>query len=177
MLRSIMEAQDQLERKYISKKEEHRALEMQKYIGLSRNTGTFDPNRLKRLHYCTCVWMCIMLMYPLMYVCVCVFKYVQAGGGRHIQDRDASWGHKGDDRQKCVWADFSTSLILYSHIHEGDAACEAQSSLHAHTLTSTIPAWGNNWCTHIRIWSYQYIAILILYEVNNISKHDHFNNV
>ncbi|XP_027141414.1 uncharacterized protein aknad1 isoform X4 [Larimichthys crocea] len=46
MLRSIMEAQDQLERKYISKKEEHRALEMQKYIGLSRNTGTFDPNRL-----------------------------------------------------------------------------------------------------------------------------------
>ncbi|KAI3375007.1 hypothetical protein L3Q82_021535, partial [Scortum barcoo] len=46
MLRSIMEAQDQLERKYISKKEEHRALVMQNYIGLSRNTGTFDPNRL-----------------------------------------------------------------------------------------------------------------------------------
>ncbi|XP_038575199.1 uncharacterized protein LOC119902888 isoform X2 [Micropterus salmoides] len=46
MLRSIMEAQDQLERKYISKKEEHRALEMQNYMGLSRNTGTFDPNRL-----------------------------------------------------------------------------------------------------------------------------------
>lgn len=43
-----MEAQDQLERKYISKKEEHRALEMQNYMGLSRNTGTFDPNRLKR---------------------------------------------------------------------------------------------------------------------------------
>ncbi|KAM3604090.1 uncharacterized protein V6R79_006270 [Siganus canaliculatus] len=46
MLRSIMEAQDQLERKYISKKEEHRALEMQNYMGLSRNTGIFDPNRL-----------------------------------------------------------------------------------------------------------------------------------
>ncbi|XP_059200860.1 microtubule organization protein AKNA-like [Centropristis striata] len=46
MLRSIMEAQDQLEREYISKKEEHRALEMQNYMGLSRNTGTFDPDRL-----------------------------------------------------------------------------------------------------------------------------------
>ncbi|XP_056149870.1 microtubule organization protein AKNA-like [Lampris incognitus] len=46
MLRSMMEAQDQLERKYISKKEEHRALEMQNYMGLSRNTGTFDPDRL-----------------------------------------------------------------------------------------------------------------------------------
>ncbi|XP_071348403.1 protein AKNAD1-like [Trachinotus anak] len=46
MLRSMMEAQDQLERKYISKKEEHRALEMQNYMGLSRNTGTFDPSRL-----------------------------------------------------------------------------------------------------------------------------------
>lgn len=40
-----MEAQDQLERRYISKKEEHRALEMQSYMGVSRNTGTFDPNR------------------------------------------------------------------------------------------------------------------------------------
>lgn len=40
-----MEAQDQLERKYISKKEEHRALEMQNYMGICRNTGTFDPNR------------------------------------------------------------------------------------------------------------------------------------
>lgn len=49
MLRSIMEAQDQLERKYISKKDEHRALEMQNYMGLSRNTGIFDPNRLKRV--------------------------------------------------------------------------------------------------------------------------------
>ncbi|XP_037642285.1 microtubule organization protein AKNA-like isoform X2 [Sebastes umbrosus] len=46
MLRSVMEAQDQLEREYISKKEEHRALEMQNYMGLSRNTGTFDPDRL-----------------------------------------------------------------------------------------------------------------------------------
>ncbi|XP_055359565.1 protein AKNAD1-like isoform X3 [Betta splendens] len=46
MLRSMMEAQDQLERKYRSKKDEHRALEMQNYMGLSRNTGTFDPNRL-----------------------------------------------------------------------------------------------------------------------------------
>ena len=40
-----MEAQDQLQRNYISKKEEHRALEMQNYMGLSRNTGTFDPDR------------------------------------------------------------------------------------------------------------------------------------
>lgn len=55
VLRSIMEAQDQLERKYISKKEEHRALEMQNYMGLSRNTGTFDPNRLKRPCYCISV--------------------------------------------------------------------------------------------------------------------------
>ncbi|KAM9718743.1 uncharacterized protein aknad1 [Menidia menidia] len=46
MLRSMMEAQDQLERKYIARKEEHRALEMQNHMGLSRNTGTFDPNRL-----------------------------------------------------------------------------------------------------------------------------------
>lgn len=44
-----MEAQDQLERKYISKKEEHRALEMQNYMGICRNTGTFDPNRLWNL--------------------------------------------------------------------------------------------------------------------------------
>lgn len=54
MLRSIMEAQDQLERKYMSKKEEHRALEMQNYMGLSRNTGTFDPNRLNRRHCHIC---------------------------------------------------------------------------------------------------------------------------
>ncbi|KAK5888910.1 hypothetical protein CesoFtcFv8_014959 [Champsocephalus esox] len=46
MLRSMMAAQDQLERKYISRKEEHRALEMQSYMGLCRNAGTFDPNRL-----------------------------------------------------------------------------------------------------------------------------------
>ncbi|XP_077412088.1 uncharacterized protein aknad1 [Vanacampus margaritifer] len=46
MFRSLMEAQDQLERKYMSKKEEHRALEMQNYLGLCRNVGTFDPNRL-----------------------------------------------------------------------------------------------------------------------------------
>ncbi|KAK1879480.1 Protein AKNAD1 [Dissostichus eleginoides] len=46
MLRSMMEAQDQLERKYISRKEEHRALEMQSYMGLCRKVGTFDPNRL-----------------------------------------------------------------------------------------------------------------------------------
>ncbi|XP_029929898.1 uncharacterized protein aknad1 [Myripristis murdjan] len=46
MLRSMMETQDQLERNYISKKEEHRALEMQNYMGMCRNTGTFDPNRL-----------------------------------------------------------------------------------------------------------------------------------
>ncbi|KAM8838411.1 uncharacterized protein aknad1 [Synchiropus picturatus] len=46
MLRNMKEAQDQLERKYMSKKEEHRALEMQNYMGLNRNTGIFDPERL-----------------------------------------------------------------------------------------------------------------------------------
>ncbi|KAM8851405.1 uncharacterized protein aknad1 isoform 2-T2 [Spinachia spinachia] len=46
MLRSILEAQDQLEREYISRKEEHRALEMQSYMGLFGKTGIFDPNRL-----------------------------------------------------------------------------------------------------------------------------------
>ncbi|XP_074544743.1 uncharacterized protein aknad1 [Halichoeres trimaculatus] len=45
MLRSLQEAQDQLERKYMCMKEEHRALEMQNYMGLNRNTGTFDPDR------------------------------------------------------------------------------------------------------------------------------------
>uniref|UniRef100_A0A1A7XKV5 Si:dkeyp-51f11.3 n=1 Tax=Iconisemion striatum TaxID=60296 RepID=A0A1A7XKV5_9TELE len=55
MLRSMMEAQDQLERTYISKRDEHRALEMQNYMGLSRNTGTFDPDRdsLDRLNFHT----------------------------------------------------------------------------------------------------------------------------
>lgn len=52
MLRSMMEAQDELERKYISKKDEHRALEMQNYMGLSRNTGTFDPDRFSRSYCC-----------------------------------------------------------------------------------------------------------------------------
>ncbi|XP_077471586.1 uncharacterized protein aknad1 [Stigmatopora argus] len=46
IVRSLMETQDQLERKYMSKKEEHRALEMQNYLGLCRNIGTFDANRL-----------------------------------------------------------------------------------------------------------------------------------
>ncbi|XP_061834662.1 uncharacterized protein [Nerophis lumbriciformis] len=46
MLRSLTDAQDQLERKYMSKKEEHRSLEMQNNLGLSRNIGSFDPNRL-----------------------------------------------------------------------------------------------------------------------------------
>lgn len=48
-----MEAQDELERKYISKKDEHRALEMQNYMGLSRNTGTFDPDRFSRSYRCS----------------------------------------------------------------------------------------------------------------------------
>ncbi|KAL0966460.1 hypothetical protein UPYG_G00295550 [Umbra pygmaea] len=45
VFKSIMAAQDQLERRYISKKEEHRTLEMQNYMGLARNTGQFDPER------------------------------------------------------------------------------------------------------------------------------------
>ncbi|KAI4885446.1 hypothetical protein NFI96_001414, partial [Prochilodus magdalenae] len=44
MFKSMMEAQDQLERHYMSKKEEHRLLEMQNYMGLDRNTGQFDPD-------------------------------------------------------------------------------------------------------------------------------------
>ncbi|XP_016396759.1 AT-hook-containing transcription factor-like [Sinocyclocheilus rhinocerous] len=45
VLKSMMEAQDQLERNYLTKREEHRALEMQNYRGLTRNTGEFDPDR------------------------------------------------------------------------------------------------------------------------------------
>lgn len=45
MLKSMMEAQDQLERNYLTKRDEHRALEMQNYMGLARNTGEFDPDR------------------------------------------------------------------------------------------------------------------------------------
>ncbi|XP_056600632.1 uncharacterized protein LOC130418476 isoform X3 [Triplophysa dalaica] len=45
ILKSMMEAQDQLERNYLTKREEHRALEMQNYMGLARNTGEFDPDR------------------------------------------------------------------------------------------------------------------------------------
>lgn len=83
-----MEAQDQLERKYISKKDEHRALEMQNYMGLFRNTGSFDPNRLKKtalLQSCESVILMVMHSFIHIFACVCV----QAGGGRHIQVRDA----------------------------------------------------------------------------------------
>eukprot|EP00063_Salmo_salar_P072667 XP_014047502.1 PREDICTED: AT-hook-containing transcription factor-like isoform X1 [Salmo salar] len=45
VFKSMMDYQDQLERRYISKKEEHRTLEMQNYFGLTRNTGQFDPER------------------------------------------------------------------------------------------------------------------------------------
>ncbi|CAB1317132.1 unnamed protein product, partial [Coregonus sp. 'balchen'] len=45
VFKSMMDSQDQLERRYISKKEEHRTLEMQNYLGLARNTGQFDPER------------------------------------------------------------------------------------------------------------------------------------
>ncbi|XP_055740179.1 uncharacterized protein LOC129824506 [Salvelinus fontinalis] len=45
VFKSMMDSQDQLERQYISKKEEHRTLEMQNYFGLARNTGQFDPER------------------------------------------------------------------------------------------------------------------------------------
>lgn len=79
-----MEAQDQLERKYISKKEEHRALEMQNYMGLSRNTGTFDANRSERPRGGSCK--CQYHVCAPIYVCVCV----QTSGRRHIQDRHAS---------------------------------------------------------------------------------------
>ncbi|XP_062337972.1 uncharacterized protein LOC134036859 isoform X3 [Osmerus eperlanus] len=46
VFRSMVEAQDHLERGYLSRREEHRALEMQTYLGVARNTGTFDPDRL-----------------------------------------------------------------------------------------------------------------------------------
>lgn len=45
MFKSMMEAQDHLERQYMSTKEEHRMLEMQTYMGLNKNTGHFDPDR------------------------------------------------------------------------------------------------------------------------------------
>lgn len=67
ILRSMMEAQDQLERKYMSKKEEHRALEMQNYMGLSRNTGTFDPNRYEEHHFKDSPPAMCLNIYP--YVC------------------------------------------------------------------------------------------------------------
>lgn len=101
-----------------------------------------------------------------------VLKRVQAGGGRHFQDRDAPRGHKGDDRQERVCADFSAPLILHPHTHEGGAACEARSSLHAHTLTSTLPAPGNNHLsdtlaasptlTHLHMFCHSHISLLPL---------------
>lgn len=127
-----MEAQDQLERKYISKKEEHRALEMQNYMGLTRNTGTFDPNRLKTPHHIALMGMCHHLSF--MYAnAMCV----QAGRGRYIQGRNAPGGHKGGDRQKHVRADVPTPLILHSHTHCRTSV--AQPSL-SHRLTSIITA-------------------------------------
>lgn len=45
VFKSMMDAQDQLERNYMAKKEEHRALEMQNYMGIAKNTGQFDPDR------------------------------------------------------------------------------------------------------------------------------------
>lgn len=142
ILRSMMEAQDQLERKYISKKDEHRALEMQNYMGLSRNTGTFDPNRLKKDPTIALMWMCQSHVYAFIHVFACVCVCVQAGGGRHIQDRDAPWGYKGDDRQNHVRSDLPTPLFLHSHTHDRVAVCETQSARHAHSLT-IITAWGN----------------------------------
>ncbi|KAK1790980.1 hypothetical protein P4O66_014814, partial [Electrophorus voltai] len=44
VFKSMVEAQDQLERTYMSKKEEHQALEMQSYMGLYKNMGQFDPD-------------------------------------------------------------------------------------------------------------------------------------
>ncbi|KAK3513279.1 hypothetical protein QTP70_009807 [Hemibagrus guttatus] len=46
VFKSMMEAQDQLEQNYMTKKEEHRALEMQNCMGFKWNTGTFDHDRL-----------------------------------------------------------------------------------------------------------------------------------
>ncbi|KAL2097075.1 hypothetical protein ACEWY4_006282 [Coilia grayii] len=45
VFKGMMDAQDQLERNYMAKKEEHRALEMQNYMGIAKNTGEFDPDR------------------------------------------------------------------------------------------------------------------------------------
>ncbi|XP_048103336.1 uncharacterized protein LOC125297186 isoform X2 [Alosa alosa] len=45
VFKSITDAQDQLERNYMAKKEEHRALEMRSYMGIARNTGEFDPDK------------------------------------------------------------------------------------------------------------------------------------
>lgn len=84
MLRSMMEAQDQLERKYISKKEEHRALEMQNYMGLSRNTGAFDPNRFSNTHDSSESCLCLS---SSVFCCICrlvegdIFRI-----GMHLED-------------------------------------------------------------------------------------------
>lgn len=70
----MMAAQDQLEREYIRTKEEHRALEMQNYIGLSRNTGTFDPDRseVKPLRPAVCVCVPPLTVHACVPECSCV---------------------------------------------------------------------------------------------------------
>ncbi|XP_048845079.1 uncharacterized protein LOC125716624 [Brienomyrus brachyistius] len=45
IFKGLVQAQDQLERHYIAKKEEHRALQMQNYMGVVINAGEFDPER------------------------------------------------------------------------------------------------------------------------------------
>ncbi|XP_066548803.1 uro-adherence factor A [Amia ocellicauda] len=45
IFKSLVDAQDKLERSYMAKKEEHRALELRKYMGMSKNIGEFDPER------------------------------------------------------------------------------------------------------------------------------------
>lgn len=68
-------------------------------------------------------------------VCVHVPQLAQACGGRNIQDRDEPWGHKGDNRQKRVWADFPAPLLRHPHICQRAAACDAP--LHVATPTTS----------------------------------------
>ncbi|XP_041132911.1 uncharacterized protein LOC121330451 isoform X2 [Polyodon spathula] len=45
IFKSMMDAQDKLERGYISQKDGHRALELRNYMGETENIGEFDPER------------------------------------------------------------------------------------------------------------------------------------
>nr|XP_015210997.1 PREDICTED: protein AKNAD1 isoform X4 [Lepisosteus oculatus]XP_015210998.1 PREDICTED: protein AKNAD1 isoform X4 [Lepisosteus oculatus]XP_015210999.1 PREDICTED: protein AKNAD1 isoform X4 [Lepisosteus oculatus]XP_015211000.1 PREDICTED: protein AKNAD1 isoform X4 [Lepisosteus oculatus]XP_015211001.1 PREDICTED: protein AKNAD1 isoform X4 [Lepisosteus oculatus] len=45
VFKTLMDALDKLERSYMTRKEEHRALELKSYLGKSKDIGEFDPER------------------------------------------------------------------------------------------------------------------------------------